>query len=330
MRQLRYFLLILAFALGACHDVPEYANDVYGNFDALWTALDTHYCFFKEKDVDWDAVGKKYRAQLNEQMNEKELFAVCADMLNELRDGHTNLASWFDVSYYRKWWSDYPANFNWRRIQENYLHFDYASQGGFNYAILPDCNVGYIRYASFGTYSDGLLNDILYSMRETDGIIIDIRDNGGGIVTNATKMVGHFIDERRLIGYIRHKTGPGHNDFSDPYPVYADPSEGVVWLKRVVVLTNRGTFSAANEFASQMRNLPHVRLVGTRTGGGSGMPFSSQTPNGWTVRFSASPTYDSRMELSEHGVIPHIDVTTSPSTPLDSMLQTAIQTIKSK
>ena len=31
---------------GACHEPEEFDNDVYGNFDALWTSVDQHYCFF--------------------------------------------------------------------------------------------------------------------------------------------------------------------------------------------------------------------------------------------------------------------------------------------
>jgi len=32
--------------LTSCHSIEEWDNDHYGNFDALWTILDEHYCFF--------------------------------------------------------------------------------------------------------------------------------------------------------------------------------------------------------------------------------------------------------------------------------------------
>ena len=54
--------------LGSCHKYEEFANDPYGNFDALWTIIDEHYCFFEYKDVDWEEVGKRYRAQVREEM----------------------------------------------------------------------------------------------------------------------------------------------------------------------------------------------------------------------------------------------------------------------
>ena len=71
-----------------------------------------------------------------------------------------------------------------------------------------------------------------------------------------------------------------------------------------MVLANRSTFSAANNFVSAMKALPQVAVVGDRTGGGCGMPFSSEVPCGWSIRFSASPVYDTDMRLTESGVDP--------------------------
>lgn len=311
MKILHKILLLVALALPlgaglpACHSLDSFDNDYYGNFDALWTTLDRHYCFFDEKGVDWDAVGAEYRAKIKPDMELKEFFDLCADMLAELRDGHTNLSSWFAVSYYRDWWSAYPQNFNWRLIQQSYLGFDYTTSGAMSYKLLQDSNVAYVRYSSFAAgVGHAFVNDMMLSMKEADGMIIDIRDNGGGDMTAVEDLVSHFIDSRILAGYISHKDGPGHDDFSEPYPYYYDPALGVLWLKPVIILTNRSTFSAANNFVQVMKPLPQVAVVGDTTGGGSGMPFSSEMPIGWAVRFSASPVYDADMNLTENGIEP--------------------------
>ncbi len=298
--------LAAALALAACHHIDKWDNDVYGNFDALWTEMDRHYCFFSEKNIDWDEVGARHRARLKPDMDATEFFEVCSDMLNELEDGHTNLSSWFNVSYYRRWWSDYPQNFNLRIIQENYLGFDYSSGGPIIYKLLEEENVGYMHYSSFASdYGMAFLDNMLYSMRECDGLIIDVRDNSGGNLTTVEKLVSQFIGERILAGYITHKTGPGHDDFSEPYAFYIDPAtEHVRWLKPVVILTNRSTFSAANNFVGIMKQLPHVAIVGDITGGGCGMPYSSELPCGWSLRLSACPVYDADMNLTEYGIEP--------------------------
>ena len=113
------------------------------------------------------------------------------------------------------------------------------------------------------------------------------------------------------MGYIQHKTGKGHSDFSAMEPRYLEPSSQLRWHKPVCVLTNRHVFSAANEFTLYMHALPNVKLVGDHTGGGSGMPFSSSLPNGWVVRFSAVPSYDAKGQSVEFGIDPDYNIALS-------------------
>ena len=327
-------LLSVSILLTACHHIEEWDQDVEGNFNALWTVVDEHYCFFEEKGVDWDEVYRRYHARLAGDMKGLEFFNLCAQMLDELRDGHVNLSSSFKTSYYRKWWSDYPQNFDERLVEQYYLRFDYSTVGGLDYAVLRD-NVGYIRYPSFSyPVGEGALDAILSQFILCKGIIIDIRDNGGGDMTNVETIVARFISERILAGSICHKTGPGHNDFSEPYPYYFEPADAgrLKWIKPVVVLTNRSTFSAANNFVSVMQYLPNVKIVGATTGGGSGMPFSSEIPCGWGVRMSACPVFDAQGLPTENGVEPSpgCEVDLDPVLALagvDTMLDFAIETI---
>lgn len=324
--------LILLAGVTSCHDIPQYADDPRGNFDALWHTLDEHYCFFKEKGVDWDEVYSRYSPKISDQMTSEELFEVCAEMLDELRDGHTNLSSSFNTSYYRKWWSDYPQNFDARIIEEYYFNFNYRQTGMIIYGILPE-NIGYMRIPSMsGGIGNSNLDHILYYLKTCDGLVIDLRDNGGGNMTNVETIVARFITERILAGYISHKNGPGHDDFSEPYAYYIDPAEEgrIMWGKPVVVLTNRSTFSAANNLVSIMKLLPEIRIAGATTGGGSGMPFSSELPNGWGIRFSAAPVLDALGQTTEFGIEPsegcHVDL--DPQAALngrDTMLDFAVR-----
>ena len=336
MRKLTYLLAALLIpAVLSCHRVDDWGDSAEDNFDALWSIFDTHYCFFEEKGVDWDSVYAEYRPRIRECETWIDFFDLCADMLDELRDGHVNLISQFNTSAYSKWWSDYPENFDGRVIEQYYLHFDSYSRNGLTYKMLDD-SVGYIRYASFAnTVGETTLDYALYLLGDAKGLIIDIRNNGGGSLSNVETIVSRFIDKRTLAGYITHKTGPGHNDFSEPYAYYFEPAPypRIHWEKPVVVLTNRSTFSAANNFVSIMRLLPAVTTVGDRTGGGSGIPFNSEIPCGWSVRFSASPVYDAQMELTENGLEPDIHVDMDPQAALsghDTILDTAIQLLLSE
>lgn len=330
---MRYTLLHIAaiatLLLGACHSTEEYVDNPRGNFEALWDAVDRHYCFFADKDVDWDEVHTRYSAMVSDMMTERELFDLMSQMLDELRDGHVNLSSPWATSYYRGWWADYPQNYDARVVQQNYLHFNYYTLGSVDYAILPD-NIAYMHYGSFATgLGEGNLDLVLNYFSTCDGLIIDIRDNGGGSLTNVETLVARFIDRRTLVGYISHKDGPGHDDFSEPYAVYYEPPvEGhLIWGKPVALLTNRSTFSAANNCASIMSALPQVTLIGATTGGGGGLPLNLQLPCGWNVRMSASPFTDAHGHNIESGITPDIAVDQSAHDTArghDTILDTAI------
>lgn len=297
---------IIASITCSCHSVPEQTDNARGNFEALWTIIDEHYCFFKEKGVDWDAVHDKYARRIGEEMTREELFTVCSDMLDELRDGHVNLTSSFNTSYYRKWWSDYPQNFSKRLIEESYFNFNYRQTGGLMYGLLNE-NIGYIYYGSFTSpVGEGNLDNVLYFLSAAQGLIIDVRDNGGGNLTNVETFVARFITEPTVVGYVSHKTGPGHDEFSEPRAITYNPADigRIRWGKPIIVLANRSTFSAANNFVSVMKLLPGVKVVGAVTGGGSGVPFSSEIPCGWSVRFSACSMLDAERRSTEQGVSP--------------------------
>ena len=295
--------------LVSCVDTEERANTATGNFEALWQIIDEHYCFFDYKQheygLDWQEIYNKYRVRISDKMSETQLFEVLTNMLSELRDGHVNLSYSMDYGRYWAWHEGYPKNFS-DTLERRYMGTDYKISAGINYRVLDD-NIGYIRYESFSVpVGEGNLDDVLSYLMLCRGLIIDIRNNGGGELNTAERLAGRFVQEKTLVGYMQHKTGTGHNDFSSLEPQYLEPSSSLRWHKPVCVLTNRSVYSAANAFAVWMHELPNVRLVGDHTGGGSGLPMSSSLPNGWSVRFSACPMYDARKQQTEFGIDPDI------------------------
>ena len=306
-----WFLALSSWLLMSCVDIEERDDTATGNFEALWTILDEHYCFFdykqKEYGLDWNEVHEKYKVRVNDNMSSTQLFEVLCDMLGELRDGHVNLSSSMDYGRYWKWQENYPYNYSDSLIRR-YLGTDYKIASGLRYRVLDD-NIGYIRCASFESgIGEGNLDEALSYLLLCRGLIIDIRGNGGGDLTTAERLAGRFVQEKTLVGYMQHKTGTGHNDFSEMKEIYLEPSSNVRWHKKVCVLTNRSVYSAANAFAVWMHCLPNVTLVGDHTGGGSGMPMNNSLPNGWNVRFSACPMYDANKQQTEFGIDPDVKV----------------------
>ena len=309
MNKILLLLTSSIILLTACVDTEEHDDTPTGNFEALWEIIDEHYCFFDYKQheygLDWNEVYNKYKVRVSDKMSEPELFEVLKDMLAELRDGHVNLYTSYDLGRYWTWHEAYPQNFS-DTLERRYLGTDYKISSGMSYRILDD-NIGYIRYDSFQLpVGEGGLDDALSYMALCRGLIIDIRNNGGGNLTTAERLAGRFVQEKTLVSYMQHKTGTGHHDFSSLEARYLEPSSNLRWHKPVCVLTNRSVFSAANDFAVMMHALPNVKLIGDRTGGGSGLPMSSSLPNGWSVRFSACPMYDRNKQHTEFGIDPDI------------------------
>ncbi|MBR1732586.1 MAG: S41 family peptidase [Alloprevotella sp.] len=302
---------ILILLCTACITEDVAPDTRQGNFDALWRTLDEHYCFFPEKGerygLDWDEVRSRYAPAVSEDLSDKQLFDILAAMTRELRDGHVNLYAPHDVARYGEWFDAYPANYS-DSLQRIYLGrtADYAQTSGLLYRILDD-NIGYVRCASFSQqFGDGNLHEVMRGLALCDGLIVDVRNNGGGLLTAAQKLASLFINEPLTAGYIRHKTGPAHNALSDPRPVELQPFDGLRWQKPLCILTNRRTYSAANAFVQYLKGLPAVTLVGDRTGGGSGLPFSSELPGGWSIRFSACPMLNRDLQCTEEGIEPDI------------------------
>ena len=334
MKTNRYFVWIALAGLcllSSCHSREEmsYSTDPVTNIEGLWQIIDTRYCYIEDKGIDWDAIREEYvakAARLNPN-DQVALFDLCAGMLDSLRDGHVNLYSAFDRSVNTAWFDTFPANYD-ARLQAPYLK-DCRAAGGLYYNTIDSGRVGYIYYSSFSnSFSAGNIYWIFKAFEHCEGLIIDVRNNGGGDITNAYRLSSPFFTANETFGYWRHKTGPGHGDFSDYEPLTTDAEMvGSKWGRPVVVLCNRRSYSAANLFVNMMRYAPHAQIVGGTSGGGGGMPLSYEMPNGWMVRLSSVRMYDRDKKDIENGIEPDVKITMTGSGQ-DDIIEQAILIIR--
>lgn len=312
----------------------DVANTPTNCFNMLWQTVDENYSFFDYKNINWYAIREKYAPQVNDKISQDSLYKVLAAMLYELRDGHVNLSTTTDRSRNWSWRDDYPDNFNPNFVYKNYFKKDFQITGALPNQILPD-SIGLVRYSSFSSpISDGDLDHVMNRFKDLRGIIIDLRDNGGGSVNNIFKLMSRFVEKRVLVGYTHLKIGKGHNEFGKAIAMYAEPAKKrTAFTKPVVLLVNRSCFSATTHFAGFMSLLPHVTLVGDKTGGGGGIPISAELPNGWQYRFSATYLTLSDGFNIEHGVPADIEMATGAKEEVDgkdAIIEKAIEIIKEK
>lgn len=333
-------ILVLSLSANSCEELilsDEPGTDPVENFDYLWRVAQEKYAFFEYKNINWDEIYREYRPRVNSETGVIELFDIMFEMLNELRDGHVNLYSPFNRARFDIRGLG-PENIDFRLIQDNYLSENYYITGPFHHDFLAGNRVAYIRYASFGsTVSNFDLDFLFLRYEETDGMIIDLRQNGGGSLSNVFRILNRFVEEKTLVYESFIKNGPGPNDFSAAQPAYLEPAEndeGEVrrqYLnKPVIVLVDRGSYSATSFFALATLPLDNFTLIGDRTGGGLGIPNGGQLPNGWTYRFSISRTLTPDGQNYEGGVPVDEQVILTPSARLqgrDPVLDRAIELI---
>ena len=329
-------LLASVFAFASCEralmEKDEPSNPV-NVFDYLWNQVDQNYSFFDIKGIDWDSVREVYRPMVNDDMSDEELFQVCAAMLNTLRDGHTNLFSDFDRSIndsvYYKMYAE--KNINTDVVVLNYLTVNHHVTGSFSHNAIRDGKVAYLRYTSFSNDVDeATLKFLVDRYKDCNGMIIDMRQNGGGSINNVANLLSIFDNHKQLLYKTQVKKGPGHDEFTDDLEVYAADScilgKDNAYTKPVAVLIDRGSYSATSFFSVCTQSYDNIQLFGDYTGGGLGLPNGGILPNGWTYRFSTSRTIAPDGQNYENGVPPDVRVILDPAATaqgIDNVIEAA-------
>lgn len=308
-------------------DTPEI------NFQLFWEDYDKNYSRFELKSVNWDSLYSYYRPQINNNMSDNELFDIVSAMLATFRDAHAKLYTPFDRYIYER--TGYSRNFDLNVIRSNYLD-NPENNGVFTYGKIND-TIGYLHVRTFDGNSDNYkyIDQLLNYFSDCDGIIIDIRGNGGGNDLNMAAVSTRFADQRRLAGYYRYKNGPEHDDFTDYISVYIEPKGEQQFTRPIALLTNREVASSAENFVLDLRALPHTTVIGDTTYGATGCnPIYRELPNCWIYWIPTAESYTPDFEIFEGiGLPPDIPVqiTTADSiNGIDTILEEAIRVLNNQ
>jgi len=310
------FLVVLIISMSSCEKMfmkPNPETDNLSIYDEYWKLLDEKYAMWDnpDKKLDKEALHSYTRSLVNESLSQDSLFGVFNYIIQQLKDGH----SWIDGGKNDNFSSMYDIeligdrNYDEDLIDSLYLKNDYKTLGKrMKYKLLENGKVGYIEIRSWtDVYTAEEMDDVLNYFANTEGLIFDVRENGGGDPFMSTFVARHFADKEYYLGEERFKTGPGENDFSIQ-KLYNTPTSGVIYTKPVMVLTNRLCFSATTTFVYTLDPLPNVTFIGARTGGGSGSSADDYLANGWHWQMSTSEFIDRNGLHLDNGFDPDIAV----------------------
>jgi len=191
---------------------------------------------------------------------------------------------------------------------------------------LIDNKVGYLRLRAFNeNSSDQLKKEIskIEKNKKLVGYILDLRNNPGGLLTQAIKISDFFLDEGEIVSTKGRKTKDNRKFFAKK----GDKING----KPLIVLINNGSASAAEIVAGALQDQKRAVLLGETTFGKGSVQSIIPLRNRGAIRLTISKYYlPSGKSISEIGVLPDIKVEEkgeefSINTTTDNQLNYAIK-----
>ena len=165
-------------------------------------------------------------------------------------------------------------------------------------------NLGYIRIKSFNENSDKQILEIIKKYekdKKIEGYILDLRNNPGGLLTQAINITDFFLDEGEIVSTKGRKTSETRKFFARK----GDEVEG----KPIIVLINNGSASASEIFAGALKDHKRAIILGENSYGKGSVQSIIPLRNGGGMRLTISKYYlPSGDSISEVGVTPDIVV----------------------
>jgi hypothetical protein len=261
------FLVILSFPVIFGQDVQSSvdSSEKKAVIEALCENLENEYIFPEITEKYVRMLRDNLRSGKYDRISQPQEFALA--LTNDLRAVHRDehLTVWFNPTWVKEERNRKELDEQAIKLQERRGR---TANYGFNEIKILPGNIGYLKLDGF-TYDTNAQEAAVGAMgflSNADAIIIDLRRNGGGSPEMVQFLCSYFLDNPR-----KHL-----NSFS-----YKDPGKLTqYWTytylpgKRLdnvdlYLLTSANTFSAAEEFAYNLKNMKRATVIGENTGGGA-------------------------------------------------------------
>lgn len=324
---IRYIFLKLAVAglflltHSSCSKFDEPINSPTSTYDVFWSLIEENYIGFTLKpNLDWYSIDNHFRNQVNNNTSNNELWSIFSSMLDSINDKHIFIsnsdksdvyisggigkARMDDVKWLRDYYKSFPFDID--VIKQNYLINPQTS--GYNeeeerniltYGSLAN-NSYYVHISTFfpanginkpGDWTSDF-EHILKENKHIDKLVIDVRNNSGGLNVNVQQIASLFTNKQLFYSYTVTKTGDAYSDFSNSYDNSVFPDDDFYFNKPIVIISNRASMSNAEWFVYIMSLIENVTIIGDSTAGATlGVNGVDLLPNGWLVQFPRELNY---------------------------------------
>ena len=330
-------------------------------FNHFWHNFNDYYAFFDKRGVDWAAQYAKYQPQVNENMSEDDSFKILTMMVIPLKDDHVSLESMNDsfstglpskavleianAFPQQNEFDDIDAFFQSVFLRFNTTIDSYLDAESIKSIKAPsgvilaksatiNNTIGYIQINAMDGFVDGnqaddikavqtFMDKTMLKLQDTQGIIIDVRFNGGGYDSVSLAIANYFTDKKRQVLSKKVRYWAGETETVNASIEHANDSP---YLHPVVVIASQDSASAAESFLMIMKSLPQVTLIGERSNGVFSDVLSKVLPNGWDFTLSNEVFYDAQgINYEAVGVPPQQSVTVFSLSDIDDSKDKAIE-----
>jgi carboxyl-terminal processing protease len=180
-------------------------------------------------------------------------------------------------------------------------------------------HIGYIRISSFSEHTAESLEDHLYELtdQEVDSLIIDLRNNPGGLLSSAIQITDMFLDKGTIVSIEGRVRGQDQ--------VYKAHERTIAPDIPIIVLVNGGSASGSEIVAGAIKDNNRGILVGTKTFGKGSVQTVRELPDGSGIRITTALYYTPSGEsihkigIEPDEVVKEIEITEEESEAIEKI-----------
>ncbi len=173
--------------------------------------------------------------------------------------------------------------------------------------------IGYVRLEQFSVDAGAKVKDSMDKLvnNGAQGIILDLRNNGGGLLDEAVNVASVFIQNGTIV------TVQSRDQATQTYEARGDANESIP----LVVLVNGYTASASEIVAGAIKDDHRGKLIGEKTFGKGVVQNIDPLSNGGALKFTSGSYHTpAGTDINKVGIEPDIPVTVDPNSPSDQVL----------
>ncbi|MFJ9708722.1 S41 family peptidase [Streptomyces sp. NPDC101234] len=255
------------------------SSDPRASFDVFWQSFEENYPFFAAKGIDWHAVRNHYRPLVHRDTTRSELFDIFSRMITPLHDAHVLVQDGNRHYGVGRPGTDVPGPELDAKVKKFVIDRDLKeatdrqdfADGLITFADLGN-GLGYLRISDFDGYDpddDAYSADLTELGRALDtvltpvrartmqGLIIDLRINGGGSDALGIHIAERLTDVPYVAYSKRARNIPADpTRHTRPEPIQVVPARGPLYTGPVALLTSGSTISAGETFTQALIDRP--------------------------------------------------------------------------